>query len=882
MLEANSLITNTFVDYKMIATQLINFNLCFNINTLVDSVDAISNGYSERLNVWVDVDYLQDHCNADDEYVFGDPDFAKLEGCVWKRLPLADFYTNHHYIPKQIVYDTYSDSANESYNDDKYYPRNVLDYKRDFGCTDLMHQNKMSQSICHWYYADQPEGQLFNVYDGFGAYDAKTGNEYSHGVGATLDINDDVFDESLDNTVWCGPPLVASDQSLANIFNAPWPWVEKGYFKNASGFINGLKFPYDELTAGYNSNNEKRNAPSAVYLGTATTPVEHGRFVWWTAQTDTIGNPHAVAIVTERINSLGNNDLPDTQIAEVSPNDFALDWHKYSDMDNRFVLINKKDKKYRAYFDPTGKYLNNNAEKPWIWLAQVDADHMSDPINVPAEIKNPQYNGKITRTMLVRIGGYGLHDTSYRNVSNANGLFIHYLRAPINKENETEQPNDPLFVIFMTKRSDNTTKVAENIVYEKMKPSAITLGGIRNALHNYWIKYGPILEMINRIKAVEDVEDSGNLPDIDDLQVIINLMENIESPEILYFHKSITEGQDITVSIQAHEHNYYKTDNANEYVCRYSGQIKPAIYPVTVNGGEPRVSRDEKNNTLAYNGWYGRNFMWYKTPIFALGQSLPVNLARYINKNIAPRYPSLDYEVVNPLIINDSLRPTIHGDMMYDEIPPIYFGQLINEFGNLVDRGSFTSADFEFERVGNAGDPGFSFASQILNKSLDYFAMPDPSTGIVDKKFYYLNQEYNEMARKAIKENAFNIKNLKNRSNNHIGYWLFADEYSTYEWAEFKWFNQSYVMTLPEKVVMANDVDDVIESNDKEALENKFLGKLLEYLRDKSKYPDKFAKFYDKAFLRATYDLSYDLQKIEPEEGKPLYSYKYIVTATLK
>lgn len=883
LLEANSLITNTFMDYKMIATQLINFNLCFNINTLIDSVDNISNGYSERLNVWVDVDYLIGHYDKNDKYIFEDPDFANLIGCSWRRLPLADFYTNHHYIPKQIVRDTYSDSTNESYNDGVGYPRNVLDYKRDYECTDLMHQNKMSQSICHWYYADQPEGQLFNVYDGFGAYDLKTGNEYSHGFGATLDINDDAFDESLDNTVWCGPPRVDSDQSIANILNAPWPWVERGYFKNASGFINGIKFPYDELLAGYNPNST-RNAPSAVYFGTAITPTESGRFAWWTAQTDTIGNPHAVAIITERINNAGINDLPDTQIAETSDDDLKYDWHKYSDADNRFVLINKAHKELRAYFDPTGNYLNNEAENPWIWLPKVSASHMSDPINVPANIRNPQYNGKITRTMLVRIGGYELHDTSYRNESNVNGLFIHYLRSPINKEVETEQPNNPLFVIFKTRRSNNITKVAENIVYEKMKPSAITLGGIRNALHNYWVKYSPIIEMINRIAMVEDVEVPQDLPDVDDLQVIVNIMENIESPEILYFHKSITEGQDITVSIQAHEHNYYKADNANEYVCRYSGSIKPAIYPVDVNFGEPRVSRDETNKTLAYNGWYGRNFMWYKTPIFALGQSLPVNLARYINKNIAPRYPSLDYEVVNPLIINDSSRPTIHGDMMYDEIPPIYFGQLIDTFGNLIDRGSFTPANFEFERTGNANDSGFSFASQVLNQQLDNFAMVDPSNpdGTSDKKFYYLNPKYNELARKAVKENIFNVKNLKNRSNNYIGYWLFADEYSTYEWAEFKWFNQSYVMTLPEKVVMTNDENELIETNDKGALENKFLTKLLECLRGASKYPDKFAKFYDKAFLRATYDLSYDLQKIEPEDDKPLYSYKYIVTATLK
>lgn len=887
LLEANSLITNMFMDYKMIATQLINFNLCFNLNDLINSMIISTNGEFERSNIWVEVEYIKALRDDTKVVYFDDPNFEERTGYVWEHLTMADFYTNHHFIPKQIVRTEYGAGATESYNDNEY-PRNVLDYKMDFACTDLIHQNKMSQSICHWYYANQPEGMLFNVYNGFGAYDPVTGQEYSHGSGATLDPNDNTFDGSLDNTVWCGTPRVNSDQTTANILNEPWEWVKRGYFKNTAGYINGLNFAYDESTAGYNPNGE-RNAPSAVYFGTATTPRTYGRFAYWTAQSDVRSALHTVAILTDRSSDNTTvNDLARTQRAERIAKDLQRDWHVHSDMDNRFV-IQKPDpnssegehKILHAYYDPTGKYLR---EKAYLWLPDVNYEGMATPIDegLLEGKRNPTYTGDITRVMLVRIGGYGGVDTGYRNESNANGLFISYLRTPIDKDENIARKNDPLFVIFETKRSDNITKVAENIVYKKADPSAITLGGIRNALHDYWAKYAPMVEMINYIVEQEGgvVKLPDSLPDMDDLKVIVDIMTNLQVPEVLYFNNSIVSRQDITLSMYAHEHNFYKTDNVNEYVWRYSGAIKPAIYPMNTDGGIPRVERGD-GLLLTYNEWYGRNFLWHKVPIFSLAQSLPVNLSKYINKNIAPCYPSLDYDVVNPLIIKDNRRPTVHGDLMYDEIPPIYFGLLVDEDGSLVNRNSFTPKTFGFERKGESA--GFSFATHVLGKPLSDYAMPDPN-GTWDEKdekfeeYYYLNPKYVALARDAVKNNKFNIDNLRNRSTNHIGYWLYGDEYDTYEWAEFKWFNQSYAMALPEEIKLFSSKNgEGIKFNDKAHVEEYFLDKILEFIRKDSKYPH----LYDRALLRANYDFNYDLQKIEHAESGPLL-YKYNVTATLK
>lgn len=871
LLESNSLITNTFMDYKMITTQLINFNLCVDFSNLFRATAIDTMGGFERPVVWVEVKYIKADRDRSDIVYYDEPDFEAGTGYGWETLPLADFYTNHEYIPKQMVRTAHVDGAGATYNDNDY-PRNVLDYKMDFACTDIMHQNKMSQSICHWYYADDPEGITFNLYNGFGAYDPESGQEYSHGIGATLDPNDSSYDKSLDNTIWCGGPArVNSEQSLADILNAPWKWVDKGYFMDARGYINGLNFAYDEASTVYAAKNG-HTAPSAVYLATSITPREFGEYTWWTAQSNVRGDMHQIAIVTSRKSASGVDDMPTTQSNEFSKHDIGLDWHKYSDMDNRFVIYSKSRPGCRAYFDPTGKYLKPGK---YVWLPYVNGNHIADNISDKdlGDARNADYKGDITRAMLMRIGGHSDAGPTYRNESNVNGLFISYLRSPINSE-DPNRPNNPLFVVFETKATERLTRAADKIVFD-CPDSAIVLGGIREALHEYWMKYSTILKMIDIIVNEEgdDIVTPGDIPDMDDLEVIVNLMTNIKPPEVLYFHNGIVRRQDVTLSMLAHEHNYYKTDKTNEYVWRYSGAIKPAIYPTMLKNNSPRVQR--KNSGLIYNDWYGRNFLWHKTPIFTIGQSLPVNLARYIDKNIAPCYPSLSYDVVNRLVINDSKRTTAHGDLMYDEIPPIYLGKLVMD-RNVVDRGSFSPNDFKFENMDNT-DKKFSFSEQIIGQSL---YTTDDEGKIIPNSFWgdstgnwWEWPKYNDLARGALKCGKINPNLLSNRSDNHIAYWLYGNEYSTYEWAEFKWFNQSRIIRLP----VSWDTYIEVEDNNKATIEATFFGELLEHIRKTSSYPH----LYDISLLRASYDVNYDLQKIEPNPNNPLL-YKYNVIATLK
>lgn len=848
LLESNSLLTNSFMDYKMICPQLINFNLCFDINDLLVCANTVDE--FTRVNVWVTTE-------------------VRHNGS-WSILPLADFYTNHHYIPKQHIGKTTTETY-DVYDDDKY-PRNVLDYKNDFMCTAMMHANKMTQSICHWYYADQPEDMLFNVYDGFGAYG--DGFEYKHGYGTSNDSNDDVYDEGTNNTRWIGyVPLVQSEQDTANVLHNPREHVAMGYFQDASNFINGIKFTYDPSMIGYDPHSN-RNAPRAVYFEIATSPLTAGAFARWTAQSNITTNPSTVAIITYRKSAMAGEDLPQVQNKQMSPKDIEMDWHMYSDMDNRFVVRKKDDPNgtLRAYFDPTHRYL---LEGKWLWLDPTKP--LTEIItDIPDDVRNPTYGGNITRAMLVRIGGTGDETVSYRNDDNVNGLFVTYLRTP--DVTGERHKDDPLYVVFWTKASEKTTETGDGMIYGKLTPDAILLQNIQAGLREYWNKYGP---MIDIIKAMGDeIDQPTNLPDMDDLNVIVDVATNVETADVLYFNNSIESSKDITISPRASEIEYFKNNNANSYVYRYAGKIKPAIYPIDWIKG-PRVTRktDDDRAALEYRSWYGRNFIWHKTPIFSVGQLMPPNIAQYINKNIAPTYPSLDYEVVNQMVTSGIYRPNKHGDIMYDEVPHLYLG-MTNDSKYKHD---FCAADFGFERLGM--DNPFSFIRNVLGEDIrSYFKdIPESEWNTIpdtDKYDMLMNDPvYNDKARNAVLNNLFNINLLTGRSSNAIGYWLFSPEYNTYEWPEFKWFGRSYALNIPAEFSYII----LMDSNDKATLESNLINNILADLNTMNKT---FATLCDAALIRSLYDFYFDLIGTNKDDvddtGRPLLKYKYNIKATLK
>ena len=131
LMETDNLIIKSFANNTLVAKQLLNFNLCFNIeDILTGSIVIMMSG--RKISIAVNV-YMGD-----------------------KLLEKKDFYTDYEFIKKEII------SNNPLLKEEI----NVLDYLHDYEAIDLIDKNKFSQNICHWSLCDNNE-YIFNVYEGF-------------------------------------------------------------------------------------------------------------------------------------------------------------------------------------------------------------------------------------------------------------------------------------------------------------------------------------------------------------------------------------------------------------------------------------------------------------------------------------------------------------------------------------------------------------------------------------------------------------------------------------------------------------------------------------------------------------------------------------------
>ena len=127
LMEFDNMLIQSFVSGTMICNQLINFNLCFNIDDIMSgSITNMLNG--EDVVISVDV-YMGNEL-------------------IEKR----NFYTEYNHIARMVKSD-----KETSING------NVLDYLRDYDYVDLIDKNKFCQSICHWSLCDNAE-YIFNLY----------------------------------------------------------------------------------------------------------------------------------------------------------------------------------------------------------------------------------------------------------------------------------------------------------------------------------------------------------------------------------------------------------------------------------------------------------------------------------------------------------------------------------------------------------------------------------------------------------------------------------------------------------------------------------------------------------------------------------------------
>jgi hypothetical protein len=771
-----------------------------------------------------------------------DPYTDRECGYVWQDVEARDFYTNHHYIPRPKANYEYTEGVDGTYEVSES-PLNALNYKNDHYCTDIIHANKISQPICHWVKVDDPDGDLFNLYDGFGAYTIKDGEliEYSHGFGQTPDLSDAEYDEIADNTAWLGAKLKGTGADIQNILNAPLSKVESGFFSDASNFINGLKFTYDPSTTSYNTS-ANRSAPSKVYIGVMTTPKNCNLESLWNKQSTQINEHSVVNILMDRRDSNENlptwGTLPQYQSDEATAHDIAYDWHLYSDGDNRYAcrkVVNGTT--YYLYYDPTGTL---TIPGYYVWL---NPKVKGDPI-VPVPKEARRTDDTIRRSMLMRLGGLDEPNFSQRNHDNTNSLYIAYRRYPAS-EDRKPTASDPLYVIFFQAESeaDDATK---SLVYQDLRPHGLTPSRLIEGLQSYWNKYKQAYDIIQEVKNDPGVEvDPTILPDMDDLDVIVQVMSNIEAPAVIYFDRTIRSQQDITLSSKAHEITYVKDTEANAYVWRYSAAIRPAICSYTKTRNEDDLYFNTKPNA------WGRNFLWIKNPIFPIGQTFPSNLTPYISTGITPKYPSLNFEVIETINTDISGLKNPQGDLLYDEVPPIYKGY--TSTGR--DLYSYNYNDF-------VSSSEFGAHKNLSWSMIDGLSNWDGSMDFGDKwkifdaalKTMIINHQYDA--------------SMYRTQGEEIDYWLYKTDYDTFRWPEYKWFDKSIITDLP------NENTYIIKSvtNTKDALEEIAL-KMMCGTDDREDYIagtdsgvlNQSAIKYDYAYLRSCYDFEYNLIKIEPQ-----------------
>ena len=212
LLEFDNLLIQTFVDNYMIAKQLFNFNLCFNIDDiLTGSIANMMVGEDITISVSVLINDTVLECR--------------------------DFDTEYEYIKKDVM----PIDCDETFN--------VLDYLHDYECVELIDKNKFSPSVCHWSLCNN-EDYLFNVYNGFsglmiyGSGDDAALCENEHQYGYTPNTLIKFSDNNTNSTGWVNTQVISSWNRFYKYIQNTNKYKKDGTFIKDNNYINGLKYNY--------------------------------------------------------------------------------------------------------------------------------------------------------------------------------------------------------------------------------------------------------------------------------------------------------------------------------------------------------------------------------------------------------------------------------------------------------------------------------------------------------------------------------------------------------------------------------------------------------------------------------------------------------------
>lgn len=222
LMETDYMIISSFEKHNIIAPQLFNFNLCFNID--------------DFLNVFNKNELIGENIKVKMRVFQGD-----------NELELRDFYSNYSYIPKTLI--DYDGVLSLEQNEKNEYP-NVLDYLHDNLYGRIVYTNKIVQNIIHWS-LDQNNDYIFNVYDGFGGYMVEN-NEYlersgKYGNSPVLEVG--TYSKSLNNSAWAKLYKICLSSSgwiRSFIKNIKSKKSAYSTFSKNTPWVNNIKYKYPD------------------------------------------------------------------------------------------------------------------------------------------------------------------------------------------------------------------------------------------------------------------------------------------------------------------------------------------------------------------------------------------------------------------------------------------------------------------------------------------------------------------------------------------------------------------------------------------------------------------------------------------------------------
>jgi hypothetical protein len=228
LMETDYMIISSFEKYNIITPQLLNFNLCFNIE--------------DFLNAFNKKELIGENIKIKMRVFLGD-----------NELELRDFYSNYSYIPKTLIDYDGKLTMDKTYEHDI---PNVLDYLHDNKYKDFVYTNKITQDIIHWS-LDGNNEYIFNVYDGFGGYmitskdnNGVIVNKYniiSNRHGNTPSILNKKYSKSANNTAWAKLYMIDIDSPghiKSFVENIKSKKTNYSTFSKDTPWVNNIKYKY--------------------------------------------------------------------------------------------------------------------------------------------------------------------------------------------------------------------------------------------------------------------------------------------------------------------------------------------------------------------------------------------------------------------------------------------------------------------------------------------------------------------------------------------------------------------------------------------------------------------------------------------------------------